>query len=342
MGNIVGIIRNIILHVQEDELDQQAVKKILTKVLKASEIALRDLSETLDPETIANWSESVKSSQGRVIFSGVGKSGVIAQKIAATMTSLGTASLFLHPTDALHGDIGNISPNDHLVILSNSGESEELSRLINSTKRLKIKIALITSNKKSELCRYSDWVFNYSLPNGEGSPGDLSAPMASSTCQLAIGDCLSAVLANKKGFTDEMFSYNHPGGSIGSKLLKVREVMNAQYPIVDAGDSLIDILTKSTAGRLGMVVVREGNNNLVGVISDGDIRRAIQNSKSEPHMLKAKSMMSANPITIQADSLAIDAANLMESKKITFVCVTEGKSQVGVLHIHDLLRLKVL
>ncbi len=323
-------------------MDQQAVKNTLNQVLKASEQALGALLVSLDSQVVNEWASSVKSSSGRVIFSGVGKSGVIAQKIAATMASLGTASLFMHPTDALHGDLGNISQEDHLVVLSNSGESEELSRLINSTKRLKIKIALITSNKNSELSAHSDWVFCYALPQGEGSPNGLSAPMASSACQLAIGDCLSAVLANMKGFTDEMFSLNHPGGSIGSKLLKVRDVMNGKYPTVNVSDNLITVLTKSTEGRLGMVVVEENDNNLAGVISDGDIRRSIQKNPVDAHLLTAKTMMSPNPVRIDPNSLAIDAANLMESKKITFVCVVEGKTQVGVLHIHDLLRLKVL
>ena len=140
-------------------MDQQAVKNTLNQVLRASEQALGALLVSLDSQVVNDWASSVKSSSGRVIFSGVGKSGVIAQKIAATMTSLGTASLFMHPTDALHGDLGNISQEDHLVVLSNSGESEELSRLINSTKRLKIRIALITSNKNSELSSHSDWVF---------------------------------------------------------------------------------------------------------------------------------------------------------------------------------------
>jgi arabinose-5-phosphate isomerase len=166
--------------------------------------------------------------------------------------------------------------------------------------------------------------------------------MASSACQLAIGDCLSAVLANMKGFTDEMFSLNHPGGSIGSKLLKVRDVMNGKFPTVNVSDNLITVLTKSTEGRLGMVVVEEKDNNLAGVISDGDIRRSIQKNPVDAHLLTAKTMMSPNPVRIDPNSLAIDAANLMESKKITFVCVVEGETQVGVLHIHDLLRLKVL
>jgi len=323
-------------------LDHQAIKSTLNQVVKASERAVGNLLHTLDPLALADWATSVQKSSGRVIFSGVGKSGVIAQKIAATMASLGTASAFIHPTDALHGDLGNISHEDHLVVLSNSGESEELSRLINSTKRLKIKIALITSNKNSELGKHSDWVFSYVLPEGEGSPNGLSAPMASSACQLTIGDCLSAVLANLKGFTGEMFSLNHPGGSIGSKLLKVRDVMNTVYPTVQCEDNLITVLSKSTEGRLGMVVVLEKDNKLVGVISDGDVRRAIQKNEDKAHLLTAKAMMSINPITMEQDNLAIDAANLMEEKKITFICVTEGKNPVGVLHIHDLLRLKVL
>ena len=168
-------------------MDQQAVKNTLNQVLKASEQALGALLVSLDSQVVNEWASSVTSSSGRVIFSGVGKSGVIAQKIAATMASLGTASLFMHPTDALHGDLGNISQEDHLVVLSNSGESEELSRLINSTKRLKIKIALITSNKNSELSAHSDWVFCYALPQGEGSPNGLSAPMVSCIDSQAIG-----------------------------------------------------------------------------------------------------------------------------------------------------------
>ncbi|MFM8233906.1 MAG: SIS domain-containing protein [Holophagaceae bacterium] len=322
-------------------MDQQAVRDTLNQVLRATGSALEDLLKNLDPNLVMDWAKSVQSSSGRVVFTGVGKSGVIAQKIAATMASLGTASFFIHPTDALHGDLGNVSPKDHLVVLSNSGESDELTRFINSTKRLKVRTALITSNKTAVLSAHSDWVFAYRLPEGEGSPNDLSAPMASSACQLAIGDCLSAVLAKLNGFTGEMFSLNHPGGTIGSKLLKVREVMTSEFPIVDPDDDLVAVLTKSTEGRLGMVVVKDKGGDLLGVISDGDVRRTIQRKK-EPHLLKAKDMMTPNPITIELDALAVEAANLMETKKITFVCVTNGGDQVGVLHIHDLLRLKVI
>ncbi len=313
-------------------------------VLRATLSALHWLTANWQVEKVSEWVDSVSNQRGRIVLSGMGKSGLVAQKISSTFASTGTPSLFMHPAEALHGDLGMVVPGDSVLLLSNSGESEEILRILPSFSRLDIPIAAITSNSASSLGQAARWCFSYQLPDGEGCPIDL-APMASTTMQLIWGDSLAACLMSRKGFTVERFAELHPGGSLGAKLLKIKDLMHSIYPSVEPSASLVDTLRFISNGKLGMAVVQEGSE-LLGVISDGDIRRALERAQSQglnPVELQAVNIMSGHPpYTIHSDRLATEAARVMELHKITFLVVLESDKPCGVIHIHDLLNAKVL
>lgn len=312
-------------------------------VLNATKRAVEELEACLDRSAISDWLSALQKSKGRLVLSGIGKSGLVAQKISATFASTGCPSFFLHPADALHGDFGMVTEDDIALMLSNSGESEEVLRLLPALKREGVPIACITSNPKSRLAQAAKWVFPYRLPEGEGCPLDL-APMASTTMQLIWGDMLAAERIVFSGFSVESFAKNHPGGNLGAKLIKTADLMHSKFPVVSPDSGLMRILASMTAGSLGMATVIE-SEKLVGVISDGDIRRALEHaehSKQNPLELKARQIMTKNPTVIASDTLAIEGAKVMESKKITFLVVTDDSKAVGILHIHDLLAARVI
>jgi arabinose-5-phosphate isomerase len=312
-------------------------------VLGAAKSAIGSLQATLNNVVLSDWLKALENSKGRLVLSGIGKSGLVAQKISATFASTGRPSFFLHPADALHGDLGMVTEDDMALLLSNSGESEEILRLLPPLMRAGVPIACITSNAKSRLAQASKWVFAYDLPDGEGCPLNF-APMASTTMQLVWGDALAAERMVSSSFTLEGFAKNHPGGSLGTKLLITKELMHISFPIVSPTSGLVQILAAMTAGKLGMSAVVE-SENLAGVISDGDIRRALEATEANdqnPLELKAAQIMTPKPATIAPDTPAIEAAKLMETKKITFLVVAEGNRPVGILHIHDLLAAKVI
>jgi arabinose-5-phosphate isomerase len=285
----------------------------------------------------------VMGRSGRVVLTGMGKSGLIAQKIAATLASTGCPGFFLHPAEALHGDLGMVTSDDSILALSNSGESEEVVRLLPSLLRLGIPIAAITARPDSSLGQAADWTFSYRLPGGEGCPLDL-APMASTTLQLVWGDLLASSLMARKGFTRDLFALNHPGGSLGAKLVKVESLMHENWPVLGPDATFTQVLQVMTEGRLGMAGVLEGNG-LAGVITDGDLRRALEKAEREgrnPLELTAQQIMTRTPATIGHQALALEAAGIMEARKITFLVVTRQGIPCGVLHIHDLLAAKVL
>ena len=307
----------------KDENEGAGALAVGNAVLDAARFALSELRESWDPRTVDDWVGMVMGRSGRVVLTGMGKSGLVAQKIVATLASTGSPSLFLHPAEALHGDLGMVTPQDSILALSNSGESEEVVRLLPSLLRLGIPLAAITSRPESSLGRAATWTFSYRLAQGEGCPLDL-APMASTTLQLVWGDLLASSLMARRGFTRDLFALNHPAGSIGAKLMKVGALMHESWPRVSAAASLTEVLKTMTEGRLGMTTVME-NNNLTGVITDGDIRRALERAERQganPLELSAAQFMSRNPITIDEDALALDAAGNMEARKITFLVVT--------------------
>ncbi|WP_243286204.1 KpsF/GutQ family sugar-phosphate isomerase [Geothrix terrae] len=312
-------------------------------VLEAAQAALKELRDAWDPVLVDDWCGSVLSRSGRVVLTGMGKSGLVAQKVAATLASTGCPSLFLHPAEALHGDLGMVTREDSVLALSNSGESEELVRLLPSLVRLGTPLAAITARPASSLGQAAHWTFSYQLPQGEGCPLDL-APMASTTLQLIWGDLLAASLMSRRGFTRDNFALNHPAGSLGAKLMKVKALMHTTWPVVRASSGLTEVLRAMTGGRLGMTSVMEGPK-LLGVITDGDIRRALEGAEREgrnPLDLQAEQMMTRTPAMIGEDALALEAASDMETRKITFLMVGKSDRPVGLIHIHDLLTAKVL
>lgn len=327
----------------KDENQGARTLEVGNAVLDAAQGALEELRGSWDADKVDGWTRMVMGRTGRVVLTGMGKSGLVAQKIAATLASTGCPSFFLHPAEALHGDLGMVTTQDSILALSNSGESEEVVRLLPSLLRLGIPIAAITARPESSLGQSAGWTFSYRLPQGEGCPLDL-APMASTTLQLVWGDLLAGSLMNQRGFTRDLFAINHPAGSLGAKLVKVESLMHAKWPNVPPHASLTDLLKAMTEGRLGMTTVMDGPA-LLGVITDGDLRRALgraEQAGSNPLALDAATIMSRTPATIEVDALALDAAGTMEARKITFLIVTRAGAPCGVVHIHDLLAAKVL
>ena len=314
------------------------------KALAAARKAIETLESEWDTTQVASWADYVSQGKGRVVLCGMGKSGIIAQKLAATLASTGCPSFFMHPAEALHGDIGMVTADDTPLILSNSGETEEIVKLLPNFLRLGVPIAAITSGSTSRLAKAARWCFTYSLPEGEGCPFNI-APMASTTLQLVWGDLLASFRMIRSGFTLERFAEFHPAGSIGAKLLTSKDLIHEDFPRVLPEASFLESLDAMTRGKLGMTTVMKGNE-LAGVISDGDIRRALAKSQTQgvnPLELSASEIMTPHPVSIPSSMMAIESARVMESRKITFLVTTntEGKIQ-GVLHIHDLLAAKVI
>ncbi len=312
-------------------------------VLGAARAALESLQGNWDPAVVESWTAHVAASEGRVVVCGMGKSGLVGQKIAATLASTGCPSFFLHPAEALHGDLGMVTPQDTVLLLSNSGESEEVLRLIPSLVRMGVAIGAITARKQSHLAQAAKWCFTYDLPQGEGCPLNF-APMASTTLQLVWGDILAADHMVKTGFTLESFAQFHPAGNIGARLLKTSELMHDDFPSVSEDTDLVGVLGKMTKGRLGMTTVTDGRR-LLGVVSDGDIRRALEKAQAtgiNPLTLAARDVMTRQPVMVDPESLAIEAAQVLEARKITFLAVGIDDQVQGVLHIHDLLAAKVI
>jgi len=275
--------------------------------------------------------------RGRVIVTGMGKSGIIARKIAATLSSTGTSAFFLHPAEALHGDLGVIQADDAVLALSSTGETGELLRLLETIRRVGASLVALTGSASSTLARAADIVLDCGV-DAEACPLNL-APTASTTAMLAMGDALAMTLLVAKGFREEDFANLHPGGGIGKKLLKVEALMHtgAQAPRVDAAAPMRDAVAEMSAKGLGMTCVVDATGRLVGVVTDGDLRRQI----GRPGFLDqpASAVMSPRPATIARHQLAVEALNLMERRKITSLVVADGDQVVeGVLHLHDLWR----
>ena len=323
--------------------DENQASGAARAVLEAARSALADFHSTWHQEAVDTWCSMVLDRGGRVVLTGMGKSGLVAQKVAATLASTGCPSLYMHPAEALHGDLGMVTEADSILALSNSGETEEVVRLLPSLIRLGIPLAAITARAESSLGQAAGWRFLYRLPQGEGCPLDL-APMASTTLQLVWGDVLAASLMDRRGFTRDHFALNHPAGSLGAKLMKVNALMHPLWPKVGPEAPLMAVLGTMTEGHLGMTSVMEGDR-LLGVITDGDVRRGLEVAEREgrnPLTLRADQIMSRNPVLIDADDMAIEAARTMEARKITFLMVHRQGGVCGLLHIHDLLAAKVL
>ena len=284
--------------------------------------------------------EVIYNSKGRVVLTGMGKSGLIARKIVATLNSTGTAAIFLHPTDALHGDLGIVRKEDVVILISKSGHTEEIKNLLPMLKRLKVTLIAMTGDPESSLSKQCDIFLNIGVKE-EACPHDL-APTASTTVTLALGDALSVTLLKKRGFTAEDFAYLHPGGSLGKRLsLEIKEIMTKgdKIPLVKADVSIKDVILEITSKRLGATSVVDSDGVLVGVITDGDLRRLLERTLDIKD-LKAKDIMSKNPKVIKPEYLASFALTQMENFKITTLIVIDNDNKpAGIIHLHDLINL---
>lgn len=274
--------------------------------------------------------------KGRVIVTGMGKSGLICRKIAATFSSTGTSAWFLHPAEAIHGDLGAIREDDVVVALSHSGETDELIRLLESIRRIGARLIAITGNPGSTLARAADVTLNCGIAK-EACPMNL-VPTASTTAALAMGDALAMTLLVRKGFREDQFASLHPGGKIGRRLMRVDHVMHAgdAAPVVRTTTAMPDVLHEMSSKRLGMTCVVDDRRRLVGVFTDGDVRR-LMSRVSNVVTLTAGEVMTPNPITIGRDVLAVEALKVMETHKITAIVVVGVDHSVeGVVQLHDL------
>lgn len=281
----------------------------------------------------------ILKTRGRVVVSGMGKTGIIAQKLSATLSSTGTPSLFLHLSEAAHGDLGKVTPDDVVIIISNSGQTEEIKQLLPLLKKIGAKIIALTGNKESVLSKYSDTVLDVSVKR-EACPLGL-APTASTTATLAMADALAVCLLELKGFREKDFALYHPGGALGKRLLlKVEDIMRRgnQNPIVNENKRISEVLVKITQARAGSATVIDKNGKLRGIFTDGDLRRHLEKDQNLS-LRKVKDVMTKNPTTVKPQMLAAEAMRIIREKKIDEVpVVDEHKRPVGILDVQDLLK----
>ena len=313
-------------------------KGIAKKVLMIERDAVSDLIRRVD----FNFEKAVNALyniKGRVIVTGMGKPGFIAQKISATLSSTGTPSLYLHAAEALHGDLGKVTKEDLILALSNSGETDEIIKFLPIVKKIGAKLIAMVGNTKSTLARNADYVIDASVKR-EACPMGL-APTASTTAMLAMGDALAVALLDKKGFKEKDFALFHPGGILGKRLLlKVEDIMRKgrENPIVNENMSVKKVLLAITKARAGSASVVDSRGRLVGIFTDGDLRRHIE---SQPNLInkKVKEVMTKNPVTIKKDKLAAEAFDTLRSKKIDEIPVVDDKYRaIGLLDVQDLLK----
>jgi arabinose-5-phosphate isomerase len=305
------------------------------KVLRIEAEAIIDLIERIDTH-FERAVEALYACRGRVVVTGMGKSGIICKKIAATLASTGTPALFLHPAEAIHGDLGMIVRGDIVLAVSNSGETEELMRLLENLKRLGIFLICMAGNPNSTLARYSDILLDVSIKR-EACPLGL-APTASTTAALAMGDALAISLSERRGFKQEDFANLHPGGKLGKKLLRVENLMHTgkDMPLVSVSTPMREVIYEISKKGMGMTGVVDGQDKVAGIITDGDLRRLLQ---GDENVLKknAGECMHPNPVVILRQALAATALQMMEEKKITSLLVATGEGKMeGVIHLHDL------
>ena len=323
--------------VKKQKNDSGAIIQKAIEVLKIEADGILNLVDRID-DNFSEMIEQICSCSGRLILSGIGKAGIVGRKIVATLNSTGTRSLFLHPVEAMHGDLGQISRDDIFIALSNSGETDELCILLPSIRRIGCKIIAFTGSTKSTLAAQSDIVIDVGV-EFEACPLGL-APTASTTAMLAMGDALAVVLLEKKNFNSNDFSMIHPGGTLGQRLAsKVEDLMitGPSLPRVSEGTRMQEAVKEIDRGRLGTTLVTNPQNKLNGIITDGDIRRLVASGRS---FLKfaVEDVMTKNPQTITESSPTYDALNIMEKHQITVLPVVNTREEVqGILHLHDIL-----
>lgn len=314
------------------------------EVLKKEANAILDVMNVLGDE-FDKTIELISACAGRIVLIGMGKSGLICKKIASTLSSTGTPAIFLHPADSLHGDIGMLQKGDVAIIVSNSGETEEVIKIIPVIKRMSIPAVVITGGTSSTLARYGDIVLNVCVD--EACPYNV-VPTSSTTATLALGDALAIALMEKKAFKIEDFASLHPGGALGRKLLlKVEDLMHGggDIPKIHMNTLMKDAILEITSKRLGIAGVYNDNDELLGSITDGDLRRAIEKYDRSLFDKAASAIMTKNPKLVAKDALAVYALKKMEEFSITSLFVVEHENSnrpIGIIHIHDLLKAKVI
>ncbi len=282
------------------------------------------------------------SDRGRILLTGMGKSGIIAQKIAATLTSTGSAAHFLHPAEAIHGDLGALMPGDLVVALSASGETEEILRLLPTLKRKGDALISFTGNLQSTLATASDVALDCSVKRE--ACGMNLAPTASTTTMLALGDALAIAVSLRKGFRAEDFADLHPGGKLGRQLARVHDLMHTgdSIPVVAPDAAMIDVIYEMSRKKLGMTTVQQ-DGKLLGILSDGDLRRLLEHYRGNALEHTAQEAMNAHPVTLPAEELAARALAILEERRITFLVITDPDQRVeGILHLHDLWGLEMI
>ena len=312
--------------------------KAAKEVIRIERDALSSLVSRIGRD-FENACRLILKSKGRVVVTGMGKPGFIAQKISSTLSSTGTPSLFLHPAEAMHGDLGRVLKEDVLLVLSNSGQTEEILKLIPAIKKIGAKLIAFTGNKRSVLAAHSDVVLDVSVKK-EACPLNL-APTASTTVMLAMGDALALALLEKKGFKVEDFAFYHPGGNIGKKLLlKVSDIMRIgkSNPVVREDRKLKEVLYRITQARAGSATVVDAKGRLKGIFTDGDLRRHLRAGETILNK-SVRDMMTKDPITISQDTLATVALEILRAKKIDEVPVIDARRRpIGLLDVQDLLK----
>ena len=308
------------------------------EVIRIEAEALAALEAKIDG-TFEAAVDLISGCPGRVIVTGMGKSGLVARKVVATMNSTGTAAIFLHPSDAVHGDLGMVRKGDVVICISKSGDTEEIRQILPMLRRIGVSIISMVGNVSSHLARQSDVVLDISVKE-EACPHDL-APTASTTATLAMGDALAIALLNKRGFTKEEFAVFHPGGNLGKRLfLQVDEMMvtGNNVPVVRREVPLSEAIVEMTSKRLGATCIVDDSGKLNGIITDGDLRRLLQRTKDITNVTAAEAM-TKNPKTIRKDLLAATALEEMEEYKITQLVVVDDQHRpIGMLHLHDLVK----
>lgn len=312
------------------------IKKIALNTIRLEAQSIAGLSAFVNDD-FEKAVAAIAGCKGRVVISGIGKSAVIAQKIVATFNSTGTPSVFMHAADAIHGDLGMVQEQDVVIIISKSGESPEIKVLVPLIRNFGNILISIVGNIESSLAKLSDIILNTTVEQ-EACPNNL-APTSSTTAQLVMGDALAVCLMELHGFQSDDFAKFHPGGSLGKKLyLRVHDLfVNNEKPKVVAGDSLKEVIVEMTEKRLGITAVVDRDNHLLGIITDGDLRRMLEKSV-QIDKITAGDIMTKNPITIGPDEMAVDALDLLRKKEITQLAVTENGKYAGIIHLHDLVR----
>jgi arabinose-5-phosphate isomerase len=312
------------------------------RVLRIEARAIEEVMARLDG-AFERAVELLLNCKGRVVVTGMGKSGLVARKISATLSSTGTPSFFLHPADAVHGDLGMLAPGDAMLAVSYGGETDEIVALLEAFKRLEIPLVTLTGKPKSTLGETSAVVLDVSVSE-EACSLNL-APTASTTAAMAVGDALAVALLERRNFQPDDFAALHPGGRLGKKLLRVEHLMHkgVALPSVKESAAMSEVFHEMSAKKLGMTTVVTSDGKLAGILTDGDLRRLMEKHKGAALDLTASAAMTKNPQTIEPHTLASEALNLMEKRRITSVVVTDANGKVqGVVHLHDLWTLQLI